>query len=376
MTIAHFSDTHLGFRAYGRTGPLGMNQREVDVMDTFRACLDAIAEREPDIVVHSGDLFDKVRPSNATIHATFRALSAFQTKRKGAPFILIGGNHDTPRLSESGNILNLFLEIPGVFLRTGAAESIDFADLDLEVLCVPSHSILSRAGRDWSPKLNRKHSILTLHGMACQAVEEASQFQIEDTMPDKWSYVALGDYHIFAKYGKNICYPGSTDFTSSNIWEEAGAPKGWVWFDTETRKLEFVELATRAVLDLPAINALDMSPEELSEAMLGAAVWPEGLMPIVRQRIVDVHRDVRARLDPTVKRELNDKCLTYQPRFLLSESTQYSTGNGKVERTTMEGHWDEHVADADLPGGVDRIALRQLGNSLLLEVAEVALDPA
>src|SRR5689334_22713252 len=107
MTIAHLSDTHLGFRAYGKTTPDGFNQREVDVMRTFRTCLDQIAEADPDIVVHSGDFFHVVRPSNATIVAAFKALTAFQTKRGGRPFILIGGNHDTPRITESGNILAL-----------------------------------------------------------------------------------------------------------------------------------------------------------------------------------------------------------------------------------------------------------------------------
>ena len=113
MTVAHFSDTHLGFRAYSKSTPDGFNQREVDVMRTFRTCLDKIASAEPDVVVHSGDLFHVVRPSNATIIAAFKAITQFQEKRKGRPFVLIGGNHDTPRLTEAGNILALFRDIPG-----------------------------------------------------------------------------------------------------------------------------------------------------------------------------------------------------------------------------------------------------------------------
>ena len=36
MTLAHLSDTHLGFRAYGRVRPDGANVREVDVLETFQ----------------------------------------------------------------------------------------------------------------------------------------------------------------------------------------------------------------------------------------------------------------------------------------------------------------------------------------------------
>src|SRR5438477_11099707 len=111
MTFAHISDTHLGYRAYGRTNSHGFNQREVDVMKTFRTSLEAIEARNPDVVVHSGDLFHVVRPSNATIHHTFKSIAEFQMRRMGRPFILIGGNHDTPRMAESGNILNLLGEI-------------------------------------------------------------------------------------------------------------------------------------------------------------------------------------------------------------------------------------------------------------------------
>src|SRR3990170_163738 len=97
MTLAHLSDTHLGYRAYSRSTREGMNQREADVLETFRAALDAIALREPDLVVHSGDLFHVVRPSNHTITDTFRALQRFQSARGAKPLVLVGGNHDTPR---------------------------------------------------------------------------------------------------------------------------------------------------------------------------------------------------------------------------------------------------------------------------------------
>ena len=97
MTLAHISDTHLGYRAYGRTTPSGFNQREVDVMKTFQAALASIEQRDPDLVVHAGDMFHIVRPSNATIVQAFKAISEFQSRRSGRPFVIVGGNHDATR---------------------------------------------------------------------------------------------------------------------------------------------------------------------------------------------------------------------------------------------------------------------------------------
>ena len=113
MTIAHLSDTHLGFRAYGRVRPDGANVREADVLETFERTLGAMADRDPDLVVHAGDFFHVVRPSNLSLVGGYRAVEAFQKRRGGKPMVILGGNHDVPRAG-SGGILGLFAGIPGV----------------------------------------------------------------------------------------------------------------------------------------------------------------------------------------------------------------------------------------------------------------------
>jgi DNA repair protein SbcD/Mre11 len=374
MTFAHISDTHLGFRAYGRSTPNGLNQREADVMLTFKNALEAMLERDPDVVVHSGDLFHVVRPSNATIVETFRTLWAFQAKRGGKPFVLIGGNHDSPRTSDSGNLLKLFAAIPGMRIETGLAHAFEIEDLDLEVLCVPSNSILQAEPVDYVPSFGRKYSLLTLHGMARQALPEHSNFDVEDTRSDRWTYVALGDYHIHQAYGRNVCYPGSTDFTSTNIWEEAPHGKGWVWFDSEKGKIEIVPLEVRKVIDLPPINARNLMPEQIAEQMRRNAVWEEGSMPIVRQRVTNVLPEVRPKIPMDAIREIHARCLNYRFVPLAPDA---NTENGRVthEPITLEKSWEDHVAKVDLPAGVSRDALLSLGLTLLKEVADVATDP-
>ena len=376
MTFAHLSDTHLGYRAYSRTTSHGFNQREVDVMKTFRSCLEAIEARNPDVVVHSGDLFHVVRPSNATIHHTFKSISEFQARRKGKPFILIGGNHDTPRMAESGNILNLLGEIPGMIVHTGDAEAFEILELDLEVLCVPSQSLVRGEAVDYVPQFKRKYSLLTMHGLATEAIKQASNFEIAQTRAEKWTYVALGDFHMHQAYGDNICYAGATDFTSTNIWEESGKPKGWVWFDADSKRMEFVPVATRPVLDLPKIDARDMTPDALVASIRENAEWDVEAMPIVRQRVTNVHTDTRGRIGSGLVRDLNANCLNYLLRLLPPEVAGSDAEQPRTEAMTLEASWEQHIAKAEIAAGTDRAWVKELGLHLLKEVAERASDPA
>src|SRR5688572_20491417 len=104
VRLAHFSDTHLGFAAHARTDPkTDINLREQDFYDAFNRTIDAILGQNPDLIVHAGDLFDTVRPSNRAINI---CLDGFKKLSKsGIPTVVIAGNHETPRIRTTGSIL-------------------------------------------------------------------------------------------------------------------------------------------------------------------------------------------------------------------------------------------------------------------------------
>lgn len=377
MTLAHLSDTHLGFRSYPRTTPAGFNQREQDVLDSFRSCLSAIAERDPDVVVHAGDMFHVVRPSNATIVGAYQAVDMLQRQRKGKPFVLIGGNHDTPRMADSGNILRLFEGIPGVILRSTEAEFVSspaLDEIDLEVLCVPSRGLDVKGRPTFEPTGSRKYSLLVLHGMTSEALPQHGQLEVSQTRADRWTYVALGDYHVRHSYAANVCYSGSTDFTTTNIWDEAAVPKSWVWFDTESPPLEFMPIdGLRTVLDLDEIDAATMTPEDLDTALSLAASWDEE-MPIVRQRVKNVFPEVRAKLKLDVQREIATRALHYHLVTSAPERDSDSPSSGPAA-ATIEESWSQHIDGIGLPANIDRPALKSLGLGLLEEVKDLEADP-
>jgi hypothetical protein len=66
---------------------------------------------------------------------------------------------------------------------------------------------------------------------------------------DRWSYVAMGEYHVHRKLHHNAYYSGAIEYTSFNIWGELQEEKearlrgkGIVEYDLETKKKVFHSL--------------------------------------------------------------------------------------------------------------------------------------
>ena len=113
MRFLHVSDTHIGFSAYHKVTPAGLNQREQDFFDAFARAVDLALGERVDAVLHSGDLFDSVRPSNRAV-----AFAMEQVKRlgeAGIPFVVIAGNHETPKLRETGSVFRFLEFLPNTF---------------------------------------------------------------------------------------------------------------------------------------------------------------------------------------------------------------------------------------------------------------------
>src|SRR5947209_12790603 len=120
LRIAHLADTHLGFSALTRLCPVtGRNQRAVDVEHAFAAAITQIIEAgDVDLVVHAGDVFHHSRPPMQTLIFFVRQLRRLEAA--GIPTIVIGGNHDTPRLRNAGSVLDLCaVACRNVYFATG-----------------------------------------------------------------------------------------------------------------------------------------------------------------------------------------------------------------------------------------------------------------
>jgi DNA repair protein SbcD/Mre11 len=282
VILAHLADLHLGYRAYHRLDKGGVNAREQDVARAFGQAVDRLLELAPDVVLIAGDVFHTVRPSNATIAGAFRQFARLAAGLGGAPIVLIAGNHDSPRAIETGSILRLLAEIPGVLVREDGAGAVRLESLDATVLCLPHNALVARERPPIRPDPAAATNILLLHGTVTgTGLDEKLRFVSEyggavvdaaELDAAAWDYVALGHYHITTELAPNMWYAGALERTSTNIWEEATGAKGFLTYDTSTRRATFHPVATRAVIDLPRLSA--RSPEALPDGRSGTGADP------------------------------------------------------------------------------------------------------
>lgn len=97
MKLLHVSDWHLGRTLY--------NASRAEDHEKVLGEIAEIARRErPDLVVHTGDLFESIRPAYEDMDRGIRALYALA---EVAPVVVVCGNHDSPAL------LRLFAKLLG-----------------------------------------------------------------------------------------------------------------------------------------------------------------------------------------------------------------------------------------------------------------------
>jgi exonuclease SbcD len=88
MKLLHVSDWHLGRTTYNAS-------RSQDHDVAIGEILGYAREHQPDLIVHSGDLFDVVRPAYLDMA---RGVDALQDLAVISPVVVLCGNHDSPAL--------------------------------------------------------------------------------------------------------------------------------------------------------------------------------------------------------------------------------------------------------------------------------------
>ena len=113
MILAHLSDLHLGFRAYGRIDR-GVDIRERDVSVAFERALQGIIRINPDIVVVSGDVFDRPDPPASAVVVLARGLERLRSSLPETPVFMVAGPRDTPRQLGNPGALAVLDSFPNV----------------------------------------------------------------------------------------------------------------------------------------------------------------------------------------------------------------------------------------------------------------------
>jgi len=385
MRLVHLSDLHLGFRQYQRQTPAGINQREADVAAAFKRAIDKVIELAPELVVIAGDVFHTVRPTNPAILHAFGQFSRLASALPGSIVVVVAGNHDTPRSAETGCILRLFSPL-GIHVVDAEAQRLSFPEHGLSILAVPD-VIGPRPALEPDP--GARYNVLLIHGEVAgvlPAQAAATERATVEITPDelgaaRWSYVALGHYHVYREVAPNAYYSGSIEYTSTNVWgelaEERGAKlpgKGMIEYDLATAKRRFHSLsASRPLVDLPGISARGMSAADLDAAIRLATERLSGGIDdkIVRQVVRDVPRHIVRELDHKALRELKRRALHYHLDTRRPEVIRLHGSGAPGRRPSLADTVRDHLQGRVLPGDIDRESLVALGLDYLREAEAI-----
>jgi len=272
MRIIHFSDTHLGFADFGKVDPeLGINLKEADVYRAFSQVVDYIRENPPDIVLHSGDLFETSRPSNRAINFALKEIA--KISEMGIPFILISGNHSTPRTRSSGSIFEAF-EIFDTLHPVYKSRYERIVVRDVLFHCIPhmpTEEEINGAFEMVISEPKAKYNVIVSHaGLTADIQYKMGEFNelmipfSTLTKKSNFDYIAMGHYHRHLELTHNAYYSGSTERFS---FREANDQKGFMDVDLDNKKFKFIPIEVREMAVFEPIACIGLSVKEIEDAV-------------------------------------------------------------------------------------------------------------
>jgi exonuclease SbcD len=391
LRLVHLSDLHLGFRQYQRLTPAGVNQREADVAATFRTAIDRVIEIAPDIVLVAGDIFHSVRPTNQAILHAFLQFSRLVRDLPNAIVVLVAGNHDTPRSTETGGILPLLAQL-GLHVVDRKAERLSFPERELSILAIPDVPGLEVPSL--KPDSGSRYNVLVFHGevagilpaWASVADRAAVTINRED-LGARWDYIALGHYHVYTEVAPNAYYSGSIDFTSVNTWGEAHEQdkadvhgKGFVERNLETGQHTFhVFTPNRPLVDLEPVRARGLTAEELDAKIKAAVESCDGGIDdkVVRLVVFDVPRHIARELDHKSIRDYKRRALHFHLDLRRPDVFRIHAGGAPGgARVDLKDVVTEKLRWRTIDADIDRTHLIDRAVAYLDEASAVPLAPS
>ncbi len=364
MRFLHVADSHLGYSAYTKLAPNGLNQREVDVYNSFEKFVDYAIKLKPDFVLHAGDFFDTVRPTNRAIKFAIEQLLRFS--EENIPIIIISGNHETPKLRETGSPLSFFEHLKNVkVVYRGKYEKIE---VDNAIIHAIPHSYSTDALKE---NIEEAHvedkyiNIMMLH-VGIFGIKEFSRGDFnEQIIPSgylspKFDYIALGHYHKATKVTENAFYSGSTERFS---FKEAEEKKGFYLVEIDGgMKQEFIELPVREMIDLGSIDCTDKSPNDITREIIERMNNIED--KIVRLSLSNLNAAKYRSIDWKKIRKNGSSAIHFEINYSIKDIEHEVVARSKIG--TLEEEWREYISQ--VPVGKDRKRIEELAVKYFSEV--------
>jgi DNA repair exonuclease SbcCD nuclease subunit len=258
VIVAHLSDLHLGFRAYGRVES-EMDIRERDVSAAFERAVGELVRIAPQVVLVAGDVFDRPDPPAGAVVALARGLELMRGALPDTPVLMVAGPRDTPRRSGDPGALAVLDTFSNVEAATSLTRSILIDHLDLMACLVPHRAALRHPPVVPEPDPRRRWNILVMHGRMAQP-GPGRGVHVD---PAEWDYVALGGEHHRRAVSATVRYSGSLERVALDPWDEATDQKGFVTVDLERGTTTFHPVPGRPVVALAPIKVGTGDPDRI-----------------------------------------------------------------------------------------------------------------
>jgi len=355
MKILHVADTHLGYSAYRKVTEDGINQREMDAYDTFKQFVDYAIKSKPDLIIHAGDLFDSVRPNNRAI--TFAIKQIIRLSKKNIPFVVIAGNHEHPKLKETGHIFSIFDHMDHVYpIYNAKCETLSFKINNEKIMihAIPQCEFKKQFNEELKklkPDSTSDYNIFVSHGAVTGikvfSMNEFNELIIPTKILNKnFDYIALGHYHRYTKLASNAFYSGSTErFT----FTDAPDKKGFLELELSDGKLKhtFIELENRAMIDPKPIKCSNLKLDEVMKKIKETVIEIKPKEKTFRITLEDIPAHIYRGLDFDEIRKMSGEATHYEIKAnVIKEGESKPSTTSKIDALANE--FEQFIESQDL----------------------------
>ena len=361
MRFVHIGDSHLGLSQFSRLDGEGGNLRERLVYDHFLAAVDAIVRVRPDAVVHSGDLFQSVRPRTRAYTTALEAISRLGDA--GIPLVIIAGNHDMrkSRYTTSPFEVLEYHSSPVHAAYGSGYRPVDLGDTRFHLIPNLLQPDQYREEFDRIEPAGDRENVLVTHGLAStlrdRRLGTVMEHEIDTTMlSPAFDYIALGHFHGQAQVADNAWYCGSQEYIT---YAETGDTKGGLIVDLDRGSVSHLDLPCTPMRDLGELDCTSLSSREIGEEISGLALAAGGsgepAMAVIT--LTGAERRVLQAVDPALLQEARDRFLDLK---IAVRSTQQGTplsGRRDLQGVDYGELFGEYLREAGLDERKHRFVL-------------------
>ncbi len=354
MKILHMADTHLGYSAYRKLTKEGMNQREIDIYNSFKQIIDYAVKSKPDLILHAGDLFDSVRPTNRAI--TIALEQIIRLSKEKISFIVISGNHETPKLKETGNIFKIFDHLDHIYpIYNNKYETIPFKIGSKKIIIHAVPHCQTKEGfldilKKVKPDSSADFNVFMAHG-AVTGIQEFKMNEFNElfipteVLGKDFDYIALGHYHKYTEIIENAFYSGSSERLT---FAEVNGKKGCIEIELGSKtRYKFIEINTRPMIDATPLNCSNLTIEEITRNIQEMIRKIKPQDKIFRIRLENISSHIYRGIDFNQIRKQCMRAVHFEIKSnVIKEGEQRINENHKIE--SIAGEFEKFLKDREV----------------------------